>query len=52
MFFWGLWLFLLGLIVSYGMESVSYPLFRHGIGTLICAIALILLGKKMSDKFK
>lgn len=50
--FWIMWLYLSGLIITYGMESVIYPIFRHGIGTLVYSIALILIGKNMRNKYK
>lgn len=49
---WIMWLYFIGLIITYGMESVQYPLFRHGIGTLIYSIALILLGRNVKNQSK
>ena len=49
---WCMWLYLAGLLITFGMESVQYPIFRHGIGTLVYAIALIILGTKMRKLIK
>ncbi len=44
---WIMWLLFLGFVVSFALESVAYPIFRHGFGALIVAVALIFLGKNL-----